>query len=86
MKRLASVVSTTAIAVRLKTALPEFTWVIPRPVFRCYAAFACICPETGPTIRRVVTKYIPEDVMSQAKPQIAIGLSDRALGNGLVDI
>ena len=48
----------------------------------CLAA-ACTCRKIGRTTRCVEKNYVPDGVEFRTKPQIALELIDRALGNGV---
>jgi len=48
----------------------------------CWAA-ACTCRKIGPTTRCAEKNYIPDEVEFRTKLQIALGLIDRALANGV---
>ena len=41
------------------------------------------CPRNGPKIQRAEKNYIPDDIVFQTKPQIALDLIDRAKANGI---
>jgi SRSO17 transposase len=75
--------STTAIEGRLKTASTTWHWLIPQLDSLVFWTLDCISPQSGRRIQRAEKNYIPDEVVFQTKPQIALDLIDRAKANGI---
>ncbi len=75
--------NTTVIEVRLMTVPLASTRGIQLRDSKLSWTVNFIFPKNGPTIRLAEKNYIPDEIQFATKPQIALELIDRALGNGI---
>lgn len=75
--------STTAIEGRSKTASTASHWLIPHQASIVCWTLGCTSRRSGPRIQSAEKNYIPDDIVFQTKPQIALALIDRAKANGI---
>lgn len=75
--------NTTVIEVRSITVPLASTWGIQFRDSKLSWTVNFIFPKNGPTIRLAEKNYIPDEIQFATKPQIALELIDRALGNGI---